>query len=185
MDPLRKYQNPAFTARNLFKRGAYVFFHLLRSTKDRKRSGAVITECDEQFHHKIMQAADAISANIAKNPIVLMSGPSGSGKTTAAQKIEAELKNRGINTHSISLDDYYKTIDPKTAPRTPEGEIAYESPQCIDSTCWIRHFARLAWEWRSKCPIQGFHAMRPVPSSITPLRLRKTKSPFLKANASA
>ena len=132
-----------------------------------------VMECDAQFHKKIMRAADAISANIAKNPIVLMSGPSGSGKTTTAQKIEAELKNRGINTHSVSLDDYYKTIDPKTAPRTPEGEIDYESPQCIDLDLLDRHFSRLAQGGEIQVPHFKFSLQMRSPDKYTPLRLRK------------
>ncbi len=78
------------------------------------------------------KAAALISENCAKSPIVLLSGPSGSGKTTTAMKIAGELNRRGIGTHYVSMDNYFKTIDPATCPRTPEGEIDLESPQCLD-----------------------------------------------------
>ena len=60
-------------------------------------------------------------ANLNVSPIVLLSGPSGSGKTTTAMKIEEELERRGVQTHTISMDNYFKTLNPKTAPRTAGG----------------------------------------------------------------
>ncbi len=50
-----------------------------------------IAECDAEYAAKISKAADMISENRRRSPIVLLSGPSGSGKTTTAQKIEEEL----------------------------------------------------------------------------------------------
>ena len=71
-----------------------------------------LEECDEQYTDKVKQAADAILTNLPHSPIVLLSGPSGSGKTTTALKIEERLENMGIETHTISMDDYFKTMDP-------------------------------------------------------------------------
>lgn len=42
------------------------------------------------------------------------------------------------------MDDYYKTIDLRTVPRTPEGEIDLESPECLDMALLNEHFDRLA-----------------------------------------
>ena len=83
----------------------------------------LIEEGDEQYLRKVEKAADLIVENRKKSPIVLLSGPSGSGKTTTSMKIAEALKKRGIGTHYVAMDDYFKTIDPATAPRTPEGDL--------------------------------------------------------------
>lgn len=87
-----------------------------------------IAECDAAYRAKVEKAADMIVANMERSPIVLLSGPSGSGKTTTAMKIAEELNRRGIGTYSVGMDDYFKTVDPDTVPRTPEGEMDLESP---------------------------------------------------------
>ena len=73
------------------------------------RSDAVYTD-------KVKKAAQKIAARRRESHIILLSGPSGSGKTTTAMKIEEELKGMGIVTHTISMDNYFNTIDPETAP---------------------------------------------------------------------
>ncbi|MCI8538332.1 MAG: adenylyl-sulfate kinase [Oscillospiraceae bacterium] len=103
-----------------------------------------LEECDAKFQKKIAQAADYILSRRKESPIVLLSGPSGSGKTTTAMKIEEELERRGAHSHTISLDNYFVTINPKTAPRTPDGAIDYESPRCLDMDLLSQHFTQLS-----------------------------------------
>ena len=102
-----------------------------------------VEESDAQYQQKVEKAAALISENCAKSPIVLLSGPSGSGKTTTAMKIAGELNRRGIGTHYIGMDDYFKTID-DNSPRTPEGELDLESPLCLDMELMNRHFDMLS-----------------------------------------
>lgn len=103
-----------------------------------------IEECDETYRARVRTAADKIIENRKNSPIVLLSGPSGSGKTTTAMKISEELERRGIHTHYVGMDDYFKTVDPDTAPRTPEGDIDLESPLCLDMDLLNEHFTMLA-----------------------------------------
>ena len=103
-----------------------------------------IQECDAEYDAKVKRAADMIIDNMKSSRIVLLSGPSGSGKTTTAMRIRDELKNRGIGTHTVSMDNYFRTVDPVTAPRTPEGEIDLESPKCLDMDLLNRHFTLLS-----------------------------------------
>lgn len=105
---------------------------------------AFMEEGDAQFQAKVAAAADLIANNRKKSPVVLLSGPSGSGKTTTAGMIQRELERRGIHSHAISMDDYFVTPDPKTAPRTPEGEMDLESPEMMDLRLLDEHFTRLA-----------------------------------------
>ena len=103
-----------------------------------------LAECDENYAQRIALAADKILSNLEHSPIVLLSGPSGSGKTTTAMKIAEELQRRGVNTHAVAMDSYFKTMNRKTAPRTPEGDIDYESPLCLDMDLLDRHFTELS-----------------------------------------
>lgn len=104
--------------------------------------------CDAAYQSRIDAAVDQILERMKVSPIVLLSGPSGSGKTTTAMKLEQELERRGVNTHTISMDNYYKTLNRKTAPRTPEGDIDYESPVLLDLDLLDDTFSKLSrGEW--------------------------------------
>ena len=100
-------------------------------------------ECDAGFHEKVVSAAAQMADHRDKSHIILLSGPSGSGKTTTAMKLEERLDNTGVETHTVSMDNYFKTIDPETAPRNREGDIDYESPFCLDVDLLNRHFSML------------------------------------------
>lgn len=113
----------------------------LRTVKDPK---GFIEEYDAVYASRVTAAADRIIKNRKNSPIVLLSGPSGSGKTTTARKISDELERRGIRSHYIGMDDYFKTIDPLTSPRTPEGELDLESPLCLDMELLCSHFTMLS-----------------------------------------
>ena len=78
---------------------------------------------DSAYTEKVRRAAQKIAARRRESHIVLLSGPSGSGKTTTAMKIEEQLKQMGIVTHTISMDNYFNTVDPETAPRNREGTV--------------------------------------------------------------
>lgn len=100
-------------------------------------------ECDAAYNKKVEAAARAIADHRGESHVVLLSGPSGSGKTTTAMKVEETLERMGIVTHTISMDNYFNTVDPETAPRNREGAIDYESPFCLDIDLLNRHFAML------------------------------------------
>ncbi|MBP1737178.1 MAG: nucleoside kinase [Oscillospiraceae bacterium] len=106
----------------------------------REDAQGFLTECDDLYKQKVARAADRITANLEKSRIVLLSGPSGSGKTTTAMKIEEELSSRGILSHTISLDNYFNSCDPNTAPHTETGDIDYESPLLLDMDLLVSHF---------------------------------------------
>lgn len=101
-----------------------------------------VRECEARYEDQILHAANHIVENSKESRLVLLSGPSGSGKTTTSKKIEFEIRKRGIMTHAIGMDSYFKTIDPATAPRTPQGEIDFESPDCVDFALMKEQFDR-------------------------------------------
>ena len=130
-------------------------------------------ECDHQYQKKVEQAADLICKNMKLSPVVLLSGPSGSGKTTTAHKITAELQRRGVGTHTISMDDYFVRRDPSTAPRTPEGEIDYESPEMMALQLLSQHFAQLTRGEEILVPHFEFARQMRNDSKAKPLKLGK------------
>ena len=109
----------------------------------RSDPAAFVQECDGAFARKVENAARRIADHRAESHVILLSGPSGSGKTTTALKIEEKLEEMGIETHTVSMDNYFYTLDPDTAPRNREGAIDYESPFFLDINLLNQHFAML------------------------------------------
>ena len=110
----------------------------------RKDPVSFIAECDAIYQQLLEEAAERILASYERSPIVLLSGPSGSGKTTTARKISEILSRRGMRTHYISMDDYFKSVSPLTTPRLPDGGYDLESPLCMDMELLNDHFTRLS-----------------------------------------
>ena len=134
-----------------------------------------LAECDDNYAQRVSLAADKILTNLEHSPIVLLSGPSGSGKTTTAMKIAEELQRRGVNTHAVAMDNYFHTINPRTAPRTPEGDIDFESPLCLDMDLLDRHFTALANGEEIFIPKYEFARHMRNDSRATPLKLGKNE----------
>ena len=134
-----------------------------------------LAECDRSYAQRVSLAADRILSNLEHSPIVLLSGPSGSGKTTTAMKIAEELQRRGVNSHAVAMDNYFKTMNRRTAPRTPEGDIDYESPLCMDMDLLDAHFSALSKGEEIMIPRFEFARQMRNDSLGTPLRLEKNE----------
>ena len=134
-----------------------------------------VAECDGVYHKRLETAADRILERMKVSPIVLLSGPSGSGKTTTALKLEQELERRGVQTHTISMDNYFKTLNRRTAPRNAEGDIDYESPKLLDMDLLDETFTKLSrGEWVIVPKFEFARQMR-NDSRGTPLKLDKNE----------
>ncbi|MBR2935351.1 MAG: nucleoside kinase [Oscillospiraceae bacterium] len=134
-----------------------------------------LAECDQAYAQRVSLAADKILNNLDQSPIVLLSGPSGSGKTTTALKIAEELRRRGVNSHAVAMDNYFKTLDRRTAPRTPEGDIDYESPRCLDMDLLDEHFTALSAGEEIIIPKFEFARQMRNDAAGTPLQLGKNE----------
>ena len=139
----------------------------------RRDAPGFMEQCDQAFQDKVNAAADLICRNRKGSPVVLLSGPSGSGKTTTAGMICRELERRGVGSHTISMDDYFVHQDPKTAPRTPDGEIDYESPEVMDLALLDEHFTKLTRGEEIVIPKFEFARQMRNDSAGTPLKLGK------------
>ena len=134
-----------------------------------------VAECDGVYQKRLETAADRILERMKVSPIVLLSGPSGSGKTTTALKLEQELERRGVQTHTISMDNYFKTLNRRTVPRNAEGDIDYESPKLLDMDLLDETFTKLSrGEWVIVPKFEFARQMR-NDSRGTPLKLDKNE----------
>ncbi len=134
-----------------------------------------VLESEKYFNSRIRKAADEIFNNIDQSPIVLLSGPSGSGKTTTSLKLANELRRLGISVDNISLDNYFQTVDPLTAPRTPNGDIDYESPACLDMPLLNAHFRMLTAGEEIQIPHFSFTRQQRSPDKSTPMKLSRNE----------
>lgn len=141
----------------------------------RRDAAGYLEECDSLYESRISEAADHIIKNLARSPLVLLSGPSGSGKTTTALKVEEELKRRGVNSYTISMDNYFQTVNRKTAPRTETGEIDFESPKIMDAELLDAHFTALARGEEIIVPKFEFARQMRNDSRGWPLHLKKNE----------
>ena len=94
---------------------------------------AAVLEHDRSFYHnQINRTADLIAANAAQRPVVLLAGPSGSGKTTTALLIERELDRRGMETHTLCMDDYFCPLTAAELELLHKNELDLEKPTRVD-----------------------------------------------------
>ena len=73
------------------------------------------------------------------------------------------------------MDNYFRTIDPRNAPRTENGEIDYEFPLCLDMDLLNQHFERLEAGEAIRVPKFEFARQMRNDSLAMPLRLGKNE----------
>lgn len=143
--------------------------------KTRRDPRGFLAECDEAYQARLDAAAEKILNRMKASPIVLLSGPSGSGKTTTALKLEQTLERRGVRAKTISMDNYFKTLNRATAPRTPEGDIDLESPLLLDMDLLDETFSKLSRGEEIVVPKFEFSRQMRNDSQGTPLRLDRNE----------
>lgn len=114
-----------------------------------------IMTCEKDFEDRFDIVLEKI-AKIKDLKILTLSGPTCSGKTTAANKIIAELAERGRRVTVISIDDFY--FDKKILHSMSNGEIDYDSPATIDLPLLAEFVESIAGEGEIYCPIFDFHS---------------------------
>ncbi len=89
-------------------------------------------QTNEIFMHQLKQIVKKIAANIENRPVILLAGPSGSGKTTTAFMIAKLLGELGCGCHTISMDNYFKSLTEEEKELAAQGRVDLESPDRID-----------------------------------------------------
>lgn len=117
-------------------------------------SNNVIRLAETYYNNQLYHIADRIYNERKNVKLVLIAGPSSSGKTTTSKKLEIHLQSRGINTHQISIDDYF--IDRDKTPRLLNGELDTESLNCVDVTLFNKHLTKLLEGGKVELPEYNF-----------------------------
>ena len=95
-------------------------------------AAAVVRQAETDYHRQLSEIADYIAAHRDTCPVVLLSGPSGSGKTTSALILEDKLDRRGLETHTLSMDNYFRTLTPEQHALLAEEKLDLESPDRVE-----------------------------------------------------
>lgn len=101
---------------------------LNKLTKEGK-SGEIIRISEALHEKKIANIADMIASD-RRRRLVLIAGPSSSGKTTFAQRLGIQLKVNGIQTITLSMDNYF--VERKNTPKDENGNYDFECLEAID-----------------------------------------------------
>lgn len=88
----------------------------------------LIDRGEERYLDQVRDIAKEIKLNEKK--IVLVSGPSSAGKTTTSEKIFNELKNMGVNSLVLNMDEFFFDID--SVPLREDGFADIESMIAVD-----------------------------------------------------
>ncbi|MCH8327972.1 MAG: nucleoside kinase [Candidatus Marinimicrobia bacterium] len=84
----------------------------------------------EGLHEKtVAEIADGISVHPQRRAI-FVSGPSSSGKTTFAKRLAIQLKVNGLETVSLSMDNYF--LDQANMTPEPDGSLNFEGLEALD-----------------------------------------------------
>ncbi len=149
-----------------------------------------IALCEEKYNDKIGRIAKEI-AESGRTEIVMLAGPSSAGKTTTAKKLCQRLSEEGIQSHTISLDDFY--LNNEDSPRFPDGTPDYETVEALDIPFFAATMKRLIDEGEAQMPefdfirgvrkeemntlrlshrdviiVEGLHALNPVITDVLP-----------------
>lgn len=104
------------------------------NTKVTENTAEFIRKSNADYLENLKKIADDIALHRDKKPIILLSGPSGSGKTTSALMIEKILDEQGIETHTLSLDNYFSPLTDQEKELFAVGKLDLESPKRVDSS---------------------------------------------------
>ena len=127
---------------------------------------AFIRQAEADYHRQLTAIADHIAAHRDTCPIVLISGPSGSGKTTTARMLEAELDRRGLETTTLSQDNYFRTNTPEESALRQAGLLDLESPARVDEVLLAQQLEEIIACHPVELPVFDFRTCECKPSGI-------------------
>lgn len=114
-----------------------------------KKPETFIEECENRYNSIIGKIAEE-TAKTGFSEIIMIAGPSSAGKTTTAKKLRKALLENGIQSYTVSLDDFY--LDNKDAPRFPDGTPDFETVYCLDIRCFQEKMKELLEKGETDLP---------------------------------
>lgn len=124
----------------------------------REDAAGFIREAEAAYDKQVTDIAAYIRDHADTCPVVLISGPSGSGKTTTALMLEKKLDVWGLETHTLSMDNYFRTLTPEQHVLLAEEKLDLESPERVDIPLLNAQLAAIAAGEPVELPRFDFHA---------------------------
>lgn len=116
-----------------------------------------IRSSESIYRDQLQIAAEKIYMSREERPLVLLSGPSGSGKTTTALRLAALLGNKGLQVHTLSMDNYFLPANAGEFPVDENGRIDLESPYRLDIPMFSEHLEKLSKGEPVEMPVFDFN----------------------------
>ncbi len=104
---------------------------------------AFVSTCEEHYYTQVRKVSEYIQLHSKERPIVLLSGPSGSGKTTTAHLLEQLLDQKGHETHTLSMDNYFNAMNQQQRLLAAEKKLDLESPDRVDHALLQQHLNKI------------------------------------------
>lgn len=126
----------------------------------RQNPAAAAKSTDAAFLSRLREIALSILREREARPIVLLSGPSGSGKTTSALLLERFMDAAGVETHTLSLDNYFRTLTEEEKALFSKGKLDLEAPTRIDGAFLTEQLDAIYRCEPVQLPVYDFRASR-------------------------
>ncbi len=99
----------------------------------RQDAAAYVKTIEQEFDRLLDGIVTDIVVTHRQRPVILVSGPSGSGKTTTARILARKLGERGLTTHTLSMDNYFRPLTADQLEMVENGTLDLESPDRVDA----------------------------------------------------
>lgn len=103
-----------------------------------------IKSVNTDYIYRLKSIVEDIVKHSNEKPVILLSGPSGSGKTTTALMIEKFLDELGHVTHTLSMDNYFRSLSDEEKLLAAEGRLDLESPLRVDKELLNSHIEAMS-----------------------------------------
>jgi uridine kinase len=120
----------------------------------RKDPAGFVERSEKSYRENIESIARRIAGEKPISRLVMIAGPSSSGKTTTAHLLKRALRQEGVGSVSISLDDFYRGEN--LAPVLPDGSHDYECLEALDVEEVRRCLGELVGKNRCEMPVFDF-----------------------------
>jgi len=118
-----------------------------------------VAEESARFTADIQRLTDVVLNTPHDRLLIMLSGPTSSGKTTTAAMLTKTLAARGVESHVVSIDDFYRGRG--MAPVLEDGSLDYEAIEALDVPAMQACLESLLESGEATLPIFDFYEGKP------------------------
>lgn len=115
-----------------------------------------IISANKDYIYRLEKIVEDIIIHQSERPVIVLAGPSGSGKTTTALTIGKLLTDAGHKTHTISMDNYFCSLNEEEKHLASLGKMDLESPLRVDKKLLNYHIEKISNGQPIKIPVYNF-----------------------------